>query len=301
MAKVSIVEMSLRDGLQNEAVHLSVTQRFRLLKRLDEAGLRRIEIGAFVSPKWVPQMSDTPQLVKKALRAQKQKQLNSYLQFSALVPNMKGFANAKASGIKEIAIFGAASETFSQKNINVSIKQSLCNFSDVLKAAKKEKIKTRAYLSTVFACPYEGKVSEKKVLNLVEKYLALGVYEISLGDTIGVASPKQVRSLLKRILKLTHTNKVAMHFHDTRGTAIANILASLDLGFTTFDTSLGGLGGCPYAPGAAGNVATEDVVYMLNEMGLSTGIDLGRLIKTTLWMNKQVGRQLPSKLSLTGK
>ncbi len=300
MAKVTIVEMGLRDGLQNEAVHLSVAQRFQLLKKLNDAGLRRIEIGAFVSPKWVPQMSDTGRLVKKALAAQKARKLNSRLVMSALVPNMKGFENAKKSGIPEIAVFGAATESFSQKNINTSIKQSLVNFHDVISAAKKEKLKTRAYLSTVFGCPYEGRVSQAKVLRLIEKYMELGVAEISLGDTIGVASPKQVRSLLKGVLKFAPAQKIAMHFHDTRGTAIANILASLDLGFRTFDTSIGGLGGCPYAPGAAGNVATEDVIYMLNEMGMDTGVDLQKLIKTTLWMNRQVGRQLPSKLSLTG-
>lgn len=299
MSRVTIVEMGLRDGLQNEAVHLSVAQRFQLLKKFDDAGLKRVEVGAFVSPKWVPQMSETAKLVKKALYAQKQNKLSSDLKISALVPNMKGFENAKKSQIKEIAVFGAASETFSQKNINTSIAQSLQNFKEVIAAAKKEKMKTRAYLSTVFACPYEGKMSQAKVLKLIEKYLELGVYEISLGDTIGVASPKQVRSLLKGLLKITKPNKIAMHFHDTRGTAIANILASLDLGFRTFDTSIGGLGGCPYAPGAAGNVATEDVVYMLQEMGLKTGLDLKKLIKTTLWMNQQVGRQLPSKLSLT--
>lgn len=300
MAKVQIVEMGLRDGLQNEAVHLSVSQRFQLLKKLNDAGLKRIEIGAFVSPKWVPQMSDTTKLVKKALLAQQQGKIRKDVKLSALVPNMKGLENALASGISEIAVFGAASESFSQKNINTSIKQSLINFKDVVTTAKKNKLKTRAYLSTVFACPYEGKISQKKVLKLIEKYLELGVYEISLGDTIGVASPKQVRGLLKSILTFAKPGQLALHFHDTRGTAIANVLASLDLGFRTFDASIGGLGGCPYAPGAAGNVATEDVVYMLTEMGLKTNIDLEKLIKTTLWMNKQVGRQLPSKLSLTG-
>ncbi len=300
MPKVTLVEMGLRDGLQNEAVHLSTNQRFQLLKRFSDAGLKRVELGSFVSPKWVPQMAETGSLVKRALKARKQNSLHQKMQFSALVPNMKGFENALASGIGEISIFGAASETFSQKNINTSIKQSLKNFEEVVNAAKQEKKKVRAYLSTVFACPYEGKVSESKVIKLIEKYLAMGVYEISLGDTIGVASPKQVRSLLKKLSGVTHPGRVAMHFHDTRGTAIANILASLDLGYRTFDTSIGGLGGCPYAPGAAGNVATEDVVYMLHEMGLSTGTDLQKLIKTTLWMNKQVGRQLPSKLSLTG-
>ncbi len=301
MAKITLVEMGLRDGLQNEAVHLSTNQRFQLLKRLSDAGLKRVELGAFVSPKWVPQMADTEKLVKRAIKARKQGTLSSNMKFSALVPNMRGFENSLRSGIEEVAIFGAASETFSQKNINTSISQSLKNFEEVVAAAKRNKKKVRAYLSTVYACPYEGKVSQAKVLKLIEKYLELGVYEISLGDTIGVASPKQVRSLLKGLKRITRLNKIAMHFHDTRGTAIANILASLDLGITTFDTSIGGLGGCPYAPGAAGNVATEDVAYMLQEMGLSTGTDLQKLIKTTLWMNRQVGRQLPSKLSLAGR
>lgn len=300
MSRVTIVEMGLRDGLQNEAVHLSVHQRFQMLKKLSAAGLKRIEVGAFVSPKWVPQMSATTPLVKKALRAQQNNTIDSKIKLSALVPNMKGLENAQKTGIKEVAVFGAASETFSKKNINCSVKESLLKFADVVAAAKKKKMRVRGYLSTVFACPYEGVQSTSKVLKLIEKYLELGVYEISLGDTIGVASPKQVRTLLKGVLKLTKTNKVALHFHDTRGTAIANILASLDLGFKTFDTSLGGLGGCPYAPGAAGNVATEDVVYMLKQMGCQTGIDLQKLVNTTLWMNRQVGRQLPSKLSLTG-
>ncbi len=301
MAKIQLVEMGLRDGLQNEAVHLSVSQRFQLLKRLDSSGLKRIEVGAFVSPKWVPQMADTSKLVKKALRSIDQKKLNSSLRISALVPNMKGFENAEESGIKEIAVFGAASETFSQKNINCTVNESLEKFADVVAAAKSKKIKTRAYLSTVFGCPYEGHVPEKKVLTVFEKLLDLGVYEVSLGDTIGVASPKQVRSILSKVLKIADKKQVAMHFHDTRGTAIANILASLDFDITTFDTSIGGLGGCPYAPGAAGNVATEDVLYMLDKMGLKTGVDLQKLVKTTRWMNKQVGRQLPSKLSLVGR
>ncbi len=300
MTKVELVEMGLRDGLQNEAVHLSVDQRFQLLKKFDESGLRRVEVGAFVSPKWVPQMADSTKLIQRSLKAIEQGRLNKDLRVSALVPNLKGFENALYSGIKEIAVFGACSETFSQRNINCSINESIKKFSDVVKEAKRHKIKTRAYMSTVFGCPYEGDVSEKRVLKIFEKYLELGVYEISLGDTIGVASPKQVRSLLSKILKLTQSKKVAMHFHDTRGTAIANILASLDHGISTFDTSIGGLGGCPYAPGAAGNVATEDVLYMLDKMGLKTGVDLQKLIKTTRWMNKQVGRQLPSKLSLVG-
>ena len=300
MSKVSVVEMALRDGLQNEAVHFSVSQRFKLLKKLSEAGLERIEIGAFVSPRWVPQMSETGKLAKKSLQARNQKKIKPNLRFSALVPNMKGFINAKISGLKEIAVFGAASETFSKKNINCSIKQSLKIFEDVIRAAKKENFKTRAYLSTVFACPYEGKIPRIKVLKLMEKYLDMGVQEISLGDTIGVAGPRQVRQLLVEVLKITKTSRVALHFHDTRGTAIANVVTSLDLGFRSFDTSLGGLGGCPYAPGATGNVATEDVIYTLHEMGFKTGLDLQKLIKATHWLSQQLGRPLNSKLSLSG-
>ena len=297
---VCIVEMVLRDGLQNEAVHFSTSQRFSLLKKLSEAGLKRVEIGAFVSPQWVPQMSETGSFVKKALRAQSQKKINPKARLSALVPNRKGFTDATASGIKEIAVFGAASETFSKRNINCSISQSFEIFKDVIASAKKEKLKTRAYLSTVFACPYEGAISQTKVLKLIKKYLDLGIHEISLGDTIGVASPKQVRSLLRELLKMTTANRIALHFHDTRGTAIANIATSLDMGFRTFDTSLGGLGGCPYAPGAAGNVATEDVVYIMERMGFKTGINLGKLIRATHWMSKKLGRPMNSKLSLTG-
>ncbi|MCB0377478.1 MAG: hydroxymethylglutaryl-CoA lyase [Bdellovibrionales bacterium] len=300
MPRVQIIEMSLRDGLQNEVTHLSVGQRFSLIKKLNDAGIRRMEIGAFVSPTWVPQMSESGKLIKKVLRAQKMRRLHKETHFSALVPNRKGLETALESGIKEIAVFGAASETFSQRNINCSISQSLKKFEEVIKEARANKIKVRGYLSTVFGCPYEGAVSQAKVIKLVEKYLAMGVYEISLGDTIGVATPKQVREILNKVLKMSNSSKIAMHFHDTRGTAIANILASLDLGIRKFDTSLGGLGGCPYAPGAAGNVATEDVVYMLHGMGYTTGLDLQKLIKTTQWMSRQVGRQLPSKLSLTG-
>jgi len=300
MAKIQIVEMALRDGLQNEANYFSTAQRIQLTKRLCEAGLRRIELGAFVSPRWVPQMADSQKLFKKVNLLKEQGKVSKACRFSALVPNLRGLEDAKNSGCNEVALFGAATETFSKKNINVSVAQSLKQFSAVATEAKKKKIKLRAYLSTVFGCPYEGKVQERKVLKLIEKYLDLGIYEISLGDTIGVANPKQVRSLLKKVKTIVDCKKVALHFHDTRGTALANILASLDLGYTIFDSSLGGLGGCPYAPGAAGNVATEDVVYMLRGMGLKTSIDLPKLIATTQWLNRRLGRILPSKVSHAG-
>lgn len=300
MTKVHIVEMALRDGLQNEATYFTTAQRVQLTKKLCEAGLQRVELGAFVSPQWVPQMAETGVLFKKIQRLQKNNKISKKVRFAALVPNQRGLQDAQTYGCRDIAIFGAASETFSKKNINMSIGQSLSKFAEVARHAKRNKIKVRAYLSTVFGCPYEGKVSETKVLKLVEKYLAMGVYEISLGDTIGVGHPKKVRSLLKKMKTLVSDKKVALHFHDTRGTALANILASLDLGYRIFDSSLGGLGGCPYAPGAAGNVATEDVVYMLNGMGLKTGIDLPHLIRTSRWLNKQLGRVLPSRVSLAG-
>ena len=300
MSKVTIVEMGLRDGLQNEAVHLSVNQRYQLLRRMNDSGLRRIEIGSFVSPRWVPQMAATDQLVKRAYKGLASKQLDPKLRLSALVPNLRGLENALKADVKEVAVFGAASESFSRKNINRSIADSMRGFKEVVAEARRHKLKVRGYLSMVFACPYEGKIPEARVLRLIDQYMDLGIHEISLGDTIGVASPKQVRSLLKKLFKNHSSKKVAMHFHDTRGTAIANVLASLDMGCRIFDTSLGGLGGCPYAPGAAGNVATEDVIYMLHEMGLKTGVDLQKLINATLWMNKQVGRQLPSRLSLAG-
>lgn len=300
MAKVQIVEMALRDGLQNEANHFSLAQRVSLLKKMNDAGLKRIELGAFVSPKWVPQMAESKGLFKKVHRMVEKKSLPKSLRLSALVPNLKGLESAIEVHCKEVAIFGAASETFSKKNINASVRESLQKFQVVSDRAKKNKIKVRGYLSTVFGCPYEGKISEAKVLRLMEKYFELGLFELSLGDTIGVANPKQVRSLLQKAKSIVKPEKIALHFHDTRGTALANILAALDLGYTIFDSSLGGLGGCPYAPGAAGNVATEDVIYMLRGMGIKTDIELSPLIKATQWLNKQLGRILPSKVSLAG-
>lgn len=298
MSKVSVFEMSLRDGLQNEAVYLNLNQRFILIKKLINCGMKKMEIGAFVSPQWVPQMKESLPLVKKALKMKSAREQG--IVFSALVPNEKGFATALESGIQEIAIFGSVSETFSKKNINCSVDESLKKFRVVTDLARKNKIKVRGYLSTVFGCPYEGKVDLKKVVKLVERYAELGVYEISLGDTIGVATPLQVKKLLLPLKGFINKKFIAMHFHDTRGTALANISTSLDFGVYSFDSSLGGAGGCPYAPGAAGNVATEDMVYMLEGMGVKTDLNLKKLIETTHWLNSQLGRKLPSKLSLTG-
>lgn len=300
MNKIEIVEVGMRDGLQNEAVHLTQEQRYEFAKRLAGAGLKRIEAGAFVSPKWVPQMADSGTLIQKLFKAQKSHKISSSVRWSALVPNLMGYDQALAVGVKEVAIFGAVSETFSQKNINSSVKDSFKKFSEVVENAKRDRIRVRGYVSTVFGCPYEGRISVKQAMAVIEKFYELGIYELSIGDTIGVATPKQVRELLQQIQKNKWIDKTAMHFHDTRGTALANIAESLRFGVSVFDSSIGGLGGCPYAPGAAGNVATEDVVYLLEGMGYRTGLDLDKLIKTTEWMTKQLGRPLVSRLSLAG-
>lgn len=300
MSRIQIVEVGPRDGLQNEKIHLDYKTRVQFVKKLAKAGVKRIEVGAFVSPRWVPQMIDSDKVVKSLLKSQANKKLSPSLQFSALVPNEMGMKLALKSGVKEVAIFGAASEKFSKKNINCTINESLQRFESVMALAKANKIKVRGYLSTVFGCPYQGKVQEAQVIKLIEKYFELGIYELSLGDTIGVATPKQVRSLLSKIKNKPYYNKIAMHFHDTRGTALANALASLDLGITILDSSVGGLGGCPYAEGASGNVATEDLVYMLHGMGLKTGIDLKELIKTKNWVEDKVQRNLPSRVGLAG-
>jgi hydroxymethylglutaryl-CoA lyase len=301
MSKISIVEVGMRDGLQNEAVHLNQKQRFEFAKRLASTGLKNIEAGAFVSPRWVPQMAGSDQLLRQLIAAQKKGQFPSNVVFSALVPNQKGFVEAVEAGVKTVAIFGAASETFSKKNINCTIDESFARFSELMELAKISKLKMRGYVSTVFGCPYEGKIKPAKALKVIERFFDLGIYELSIGDTIGVATPKQVEEILGPLEKMKLIPKVAMHFHDTRGTALANIAKSLDYGVTVFDSSIGGLGGCPYAPGAAGNVATEDVVYLLEGMGHKTGLDLDKLINTTEWMSKQLGRKLVSRVSLAGR
>lgn len=301
MAKINLIEVGMRDGLQNEAVPLTEEQRFQFALKLADAGALKIEAGAFVSPRWVPQMAGSKKLLERLLAAQKKKQFSPKVEFSALVPNEQGFQDAKDVGVKTIAIFGAASETFSRKNINCSIDESFEKFKVVMKLARKEKMKVRGYVSTVFGCPYEGKVKPAKALEVIRRFFDLGIYELSIGDTIGVATPKQVREILGPLEKAKKISKVAMHFHDTRGTALANILASLDFDVKTFDSSLGGLGGCPYAPGAAGNVATEDVVYLLEGMGFKTGLDLDKLLRTTEWMSGQLGRKLNSRVSQAGR
>lgn len=294
MAKqIRIVEVGLRDGLQNEKQELSVSQKVQLIDRLVRSGSRYMEIGGFVSPKWVPQMAETEVVVKEVIQNSNYKTI----EFSALVPNEVGMQKALQCRVPEVSVFTAVSETFTEKNINCSIDESFERFEPVLRIAKKYKIKVRGYLSTAFICPYEGLIDPKKTLKLCKRLFELGVYEVSVADTIGEANPKQVESLVKKLTTTFSKKKIAMHFHDTRGMALANVLKSLEQGITTFDASIGGLGGCPYAKGAAGNVATEDLVNMLHEMGYSTGLDLKDLVDTAKWLQTIFSRSLSSKLS----
>ncbi len=293
---VSLVEVGPRDGLQNESKVLSVDARLEFIQLLCAAGLKRIETGAFVSSKWVPQMIGSLELSEKILAAQLSGVLPKNLNWSCLVPNEQGMALALKSKVKEIAIFASASETFSKKNINCSISESLSRYQQIIAAAKKNKIRIRAYLSMCFGCPFEGKVSEAVVIRLTKKLISMGAYEVSIGDTIGIANPTQVRRLTQKLIQAVGADRLAMHFHDTRGTALANILACLDLGIRTFDSSLGGIGGCPYAKSASGNVATEDVVYMLHAMGFRTGANLDKLVLINKMMTAKLGHDLPSKV-----
>jgi hydroxymethylglutaryl-CoA lyase len=299
--KVSIVEVGARDGLQNETKVLDIETRLDFVGKLAQAGMRKIELGAFVSPQWVPQMAGSIELISRALEMQKSATSPFHdIEISALVPNPRGMQDAIKTGIKHVAIFGSASEAFAKKNINCTIEESFIRFAKVMELAQENGMKVRGYLSMCFGCPFEGEVSEGKVIRLVKRLADLGVYEISIGDTIGVANPTQVKHLVAKLIDAVGAPKLAMHFHDTRGTALANILASLELGIRTFDSSLGGLGGCPYAPAATGNVATEDVVYMLHGMGYKTGIDLAGLLKVNSWMTEKIGHELPSRVGKAG-
>lgn len=297
MTAVKIVEVGLRDGLQNETTNLTVTQRLDLLTKLIDAGVKTFELGAFVSAEWVPQMAVTKEMVQKYLKSPLNKK-----EFSAsvLVPNEKGMLQAIEAGVKEVAIFGACSETFSKKNINCTIDESFERFEAVMKLAKKHKIKVRGYLSTCFGCPFEGPVSEKKVVQLAKRMIDLGVYEVSIGDTIGIANAGQVQSVFKKLLKVIPAKKLAGHFHDTRGQALANIFAAYELGIRTFDASIAGLGGCPYAPGATGNVATEDVAFMFQGMNVKTNLNLSKLVEAHKWLQPKMDHALSSKVGRVG-
>lgn len=282
-----IIEVGPRDGLQNEKVSIPVEVKARFVDALAEAGLREIEITSFVSPKWVPQLADGPELLRLVPEG---------VLASALVPNARGLEGALASGIDRIAVFTAASTAFTEKNIGMTVEQSLEGFARLIPdfRAAHPSGWVRGYVSTVFECPYAGRISPDAVVLVVEKLLEMGVDEISLGDTIGVAVPTEVRGL---IAALTHIPKenVAWHFHDTRGTAVANVAAALDAGYTAFDSSAGGLGGCPYAPGAGGNLATEDLIYFMERLGLATGIDPVRLAQASLEILALLGRSPSSR------
>lgn len=297
---VVLVEMGLRDGLQNEDVMLNGETRVELARRLTEAGVRRLEAGAFVSPKWVPQMAGSAEVIAGIRTLQSSRKIPAKVEISALVPNEQGMLAAIEAGVREIAIFAACSESFSLKNTNCTIDEAFERFEPVVKLARKHRIKVRGYLSTCFGCPFEGDVPEARVVKIAKRMHALGVYEISVGDTIGVANPGQIESLFRKLKKTIPVRKLAGHFHDTRGQALANILAAWKLGVKVFDTSIGGLGGCPYAPGATGNVATEDVVYMFEGMGVKTGMDLEKLIAMNPWIAGQVRHALPSKVGKAG-
>lgn len=286
--QVTIKEVGPRDGLQNEKAAISTEDKIAWINQLSKTGLTYIEITSFVHPKWIPQLSDAFEVATRIERA-------PGVTYAALVPNQKGLEKALAAQVDEVAVFMSASETHNRKNINKSIEETFPVLEEVVRAAKQEGKTVRGYVSTVFGCPYEGNVSVEQVIRVSERLFDMGIDELSLGDTIGVATPKQVQELLEIVLKRFPKEKLAMHFHDTRGTALANILISLEMGITTFDSSLGGLGGCPYAPGASGNVATDDLVYMLHGMDIATGIDVGRLAEAALFIQEKIGRPLSSR------
>jgi hydroxymethylglutaryl-CoA lyase len=296
--RVSIYEVSPRDGLQNEAVMVPREGKRRLVEALVSAGLRRVEITSFVSPKWVPQLSDAEELTRELIAAHPP--LQSEVRFSALCPNAKGLERALAVGLPEIAVFLSASETHNRKNVNKSVADTLAVFSEIVPPARQAGLQVRAYLSTVWGCPYEGDVDPRAVLGIARKLVDLGCYQISLSDTIGIGNPKQTRDIVKLALAEMPVEQIALHMHDTRGTALANILAALDLGVRDFDASVGGVGGCPYAPGAAGNVATEDLVFMFHGMGVATGVDLDKLIEAGNVAEQVIGHPLPGKVHRAG-
>jgi hydroxymethylglutaryl-CoA lyase len=291
-----MVEVGPRDGLQNEAKTVPAAVKIALIDRLGRAGLKAIEAGSFVSPKWVPQMADTAEVLAGIERL-------PGVSYPVLVPNMKGFDVAKASQVEEIAVFGAASESFSQKNINCSIDESLDRFAPVCEAAKGAGIRVRGYVSCVLGCPYEGEIAPQKVAHVSQQLVALGCYEISLGDTIGVGTPAKAAQMIEAVAAVVPREKLAVHFHDTYGQALANILAALEDGIATVDSSVAGLGGCPYAAGASGNVASEDVLYMLNGLGIESGVDLQALANAGAYICKELGRAPASKVAqaLAGK
>jgi len=286
--KVRIVEVGPRDGLQNEKQEVPTAVKLELIERLADAGLPAVEATAFVSPKWIPQMADHTEVLERIRR-------KPGVDYPVLTPNLKGFEAARAAGATEVAIFGAASEAFSKKNINCSIAESLERFRPVTDAARNANVKVRGYISCVVGCPYEGEIEPDKVADVAEALFHMGCYEISLGDTIGVGTPAKMQRMIKACAARVPIEQLAGHYHDTYGQALANIYASLELGVATFDSSIAGLGGCPYAAGASGNVATEDVVYMLTGLGIETGVDLDRIVEIGEWICGVLGKEPATK------
>ena len=287
---VRLVEVGPRDGLQNEAQPISVADNVQLVNALTEAGLSYIEVGSFVSPKWVPQMAGSAEVFARIQR-------KPGVVYGALAPNLRGFEDAVSAGVKEVAVFAAASEAFSQRNINCSISESLARFEPIIEAAREHGVRVRGYVSCVLGCPYEGQVSAQQVAAVAKELYAMGCYEVSLGDTLGTGTPTATRWMFEAVTAHVPQEKLAGHFHDTYGQALVNIYASLQEGISVFDSSIAGLGGCPYAKGASGNVATEDVLYMLNGMGIETGVDMDKLLLAGQHICNVLGRVTGSRVA----
>ncbi len=286
--RVTVVEVGPRDGLQNERARVSTADKIEFVNRLSAAHLPVIEVGAFVSPKWVPQMADTAEVFAGIARA-------AGIRYTALVPNLAGLERAIAAGVTEVAIFASSTETFSRKNINQSIDESLAGYQAVCERALAAGLRVRGYLSTAFGCPFEGAVAPSQVAEVASRLADLGVFEVVVSDTIGIAHPGQVPQVLEAVLARVPANRLALHYHDTRGTALANVLASLPFGIATYDASSGGLGGCPYAPGAAGNLATDDLIYMLDGLGIETGVSLAAVTEASTFIASKIDHRLPSR------
>ena len=288
-SRVRIVEVGPRDGLQNEAAFIPTPDKVAFVNRLAEAGHTMIEVSAFVSPKWVPQMADASEVCAGITR-------RPGVRYTALVPNLQGLARAREARVDEVAVFPAASETFSKRNINQTIDEALAQAKQVCDEARTMQLPVRAYLSTSFGCPFEGAVAPSRVAELTARLIDLGAYEVSISDTIGVAHPRQVSDVLGHVMQRVPASRLALHFHDTRGTALVNVYAGLEAGVAVFDASAGGLGGCPYAPGATGNLATEDLVYLLDGLGITTGVQLETLAASSRAIEPLVGHPLPSRM-----
>jgi hydroxymethylglutaryl-CoA lyase len=287
---ITVVEVGPRDGLQNEDAAVSTADKIDFVNRLTKANLPVIEVSAFVSPKWVPQMADAAEVFAGIAR-------RAGTRYTALVPNLAGLDRALAARVNEVAVFAASTETFSRKNINQSIDESLIVYKQVCDRARAAGVRVRGYLSTAFGCPFEGEVAPERVAEIAARLAGLGVFEVAVSDTIGIAHPGQVPRVLEAVLARVPVDQVALHFHDTRGTALANVLAALPYGITTFDASAGGLGGCPYAPGAAGNLATDDLIYMLDGLGLDTGVSLAALSDASAFIATKIDHPLPSRFA----